>query len=391
MTTRNIVASTLGAVPHAEGVISRLACARVKAAGIALPPLLKKANLTVEQIDDSRVRLAARDQIRLLNLVADALRDDLLGVHLAQHFDLREMGLLYYVIASSETVIEALRRAVRYGVLVNEGVLQQCIVGRHIQIAFKYVGVSRHLDRHQSEFWMLLIVRVLRQLTGLRISARRVRLVHARKATPSAFASYFGADVKFGAALDEITFTGTVGRAHIVSADPYLNKLLVGQYEEALTRRRPARGPFQSIVENAIVPLLPHAEVRVGEIAHRLGLGQRTLARRLNDEGLTFSALLGRLRHDLADRYLADGDTSISQIAWLLGYQEVSAFSKAYKRWTGKTPRAMRNRDVAGLQSATPTSRVEPEGGRRRASRLANTDEASSSTLRSGRHVVRRA
>ena len=74
MTTRNIVASPLGAVPHADGVISRLACARAKTAGIALPPLLKKANLTVEQIDDSRVRLAARDQIRLLNLVADALR-----------------------------------------------------------------------------------------------------------------------------------------------------------------------------------------------------------------------------------------------------------------------------------------------------------------------------
>ena len=101
------------------------------------------------------------------------------------------------------------------------------------------------------------------------------------------------------------------------------------------------------MVENAIVPLLPHAEVRIGEIAHRLGLGQRTLARRLNDEGLTFSALLGRLRHDLADRYLADGDTSISQIAWLLGYQEVSAFSKAYKRWTGKAPRAMRTGGVA--------------------------------------------
>jgi hypothetical protein len=156
-----------------------------EAAGIALPPLLKKANLTVEQIDDSRVRLAARDQIRLLNLVADALRDDLLGVHLAQHCDLRQMGLLYYVLASSETVIEALRRAVRYGVLVNEGVLQQCTAGRQIRIAFKYVGVSRHLDRHQSEFWMLLIVRVLRQLTGLRISARRVRLVHARKKSPA--------------------------------------------------------------------------------------------------------------------------------------------------------------------------------------------------------------
>jgi AraC-like DNA-binding protein len=342
MTARGLDANTLGSVPHADGLTARLACARAKAAGIALPPLLKRANLTVQQIDDSRVRLAARDQIRLLNLIADALPDDLLGVHLAQHCDLREMGLLYYVLASSETVIEALRRAVRYAVLVNEGVLHQSIVGRQIRVAFKYVGVSRHVDRHQSEFWMVLLVRVLRQLTGVRVSARRVRLVHARQKTPDELASFFGGDIKFSAAVDEISFAGTIGSARVVSADPYLNKLLVGYYEDALTRRRPGRGSFRAMVENAIVPLLPHAEVRIGEIARQLGLGPRTLARRLNEEGLSFSALLARLRHDLADRYLAEGDTSISQIAWLLGYQEVSAFSKAYKRWTGKAPRAMR-------------------------------------------------
>ena len=342
MTPRSIDASTLGAVPHADGLVARLACARAQAAGIALAPLLKKADLTVQQIDDSRVRLVARDQIRLLNLIADALADDLLGIHLAQHCDLREMGLLYYVLASSETVIEALRRAVRYAVLVNEGVLHQCIVGRQIRLAFKYVGVSRHLDRHQSEFWMLLVVRVLRKLTGLRVCASRVRLVHARQRVPEELGSFFGADIEFGASVDEISFAGTIGSSPVISADPYLNKLLVGNYEDALSRRRAARGSSRALVENVIVPLLPHAEVRIGEVAKRLGLSQRTLARRLNQEGLTFSALLGRLRHDLADRYLADGDTSISQIAWLLGYQEVSAFSKAYKRWTGKAPRAMR-------------------------------------------------
>src|SRR4029434_7219148 len=144
------------------------------------------------------------------------LRDDLLGVHLAQHCDLRQLGLLYYVLASSETVIEALRGGVRYGVLVNEGVLQHCTAGRQIRIAFKYVGVSRHLDRHQSEFWILLIVLVLRHLTGLRVSAHRVRLVHARKKTPGEFAAYFGGDVRFGAAVDEITFAGAIGSAPIV-------------------------------------------------------------------------------------------------------------------------------------------------------------------------------
>ena len=247
------------------------------------------------------------------------------------------------MLASSETVIEALRRAVRYAVLVNEGVLQQCTVGRQIRIAFKYVGISRHLDRHQSEFWMMLLVRVLRQLTGLGVSASRVRLVHARQKTPRELAPFLGRDIRFGASVDEISFSAPIGSARVIGADPYLNKHLIAYYEDALARRRVSRGSFRAQVENAVVPLLPHAEVRIGEIARRLGLSQRTLARRLNEEGLSFSALLAGLRHDMADRYLADGDTSISQIAWLLGYQEVSAFSKAYKRWSGKAPREVRS------------------------------------------------
>ena len=343
MTPGGIDAATFGAVPHAEGLAARLACARATAAGIPLSSLLEKANLTAAQIDDPRIRLAVDDQIHLLNLIADALPDDLLGFHLAQHCDLREIGLLYYVLASSATVMEALRRAVRYAVLVNEGALHECIVGTHIRLAFRYVGVSRHRDRHQPEFWMLLMVRLLRQLTGHRISARRVRLIHARQKTPRELAAFFGRDIKFGASADEISFPATIGNALVISADPYLNKLLVAYHEDALARRRPAgRGSFRALVENAIVPLLPHAEVRIGEVARRLGLSQRTLTRRLNAEGLSFSQLLGELRHDLADRYLAEADTSISQVAWLLGYQEVSAFSKAYKRWTGKAPRATR-------------------------------------------------
>jgi AraC-like DNA-binding protein len=95
-------------------------------------------------------------------------------------------------------------------------------------------------------------------------------------------------------------------------------------------------------VENAIAPVLPHSKVRLDEIARKLGVSQRTLARRLALEGVTFSEVLERLRADLAARYLKERDLSISQIAWLLGYQEVSAFTHAFKRWTGRTPRAAR-------------------------------------------------
>src|SRR5262249_47426807 len=112
--------------------------------------------------------------------------------------------------------------------------------------------------------------------------------------------------------------------------------------EEALARRPPNHGSFRAQVENAIVPLLPHGKARAAEIAEHLGVSQRTLARRLAGEGATFSDLLETLRGDLARPYLGDDGPSISQVAWLLGYQEVSAFTHAFKRWTGMTPREAR-------------------------------------------------
>ncbi len=97
----------VGALPTASGAITRLAYAHAKEAGVELEPILKKVELTVHQIEDPSVRLRVRDQIRFLNLVAIALKDDFLGFHLAQSPDLREMGWLYYVSASSETMGEA--------------------------------------------------------------------------------------------------------------------------------------------------------------------------------------------------------------------------------------------------------------------------------------------
>jgi AraC-like DNA-binding protein len=93
--------------------------------------------------------------------------------------------------------------------------------------------------------------------------------------------------------------------------------------------------------------------------AQRLGVSRRTLARRLASEGHTFGEILDRLRFDLAKRYLHEHDLQISNVGWLLGYQETSAFYQAFRRWTGKTPHAGAfgelsalppKADIAGLQ-----------------------------------------
>jgi AraC-like DNA-binding protein len=82
--------------------------------------------------------------------------------------------------------------------------------------------------------------------------------------------------------------------------------------------------------------------VVVDDVARSLGMSKRTLARKLSDEGLNFTEVLQQLRRDLAVRYLDDSRLHISKIAWLLGFNDLSAFTHAFKRWTGKTPSQIR-------------------------------------------------
>jgi len=345
-TLHDLDTNSIGALPTTIGKITRLAYARAQAAGIELEPLLKKAGLTKQQIEDLGTRLSVQRQINFLNFTASALQDEFLGFHLAQPPDLRELGLLYYVPASSEILGEALRRVTRYSSMANESLSLKYLEGKDIRIAFSYVGVARHLDRHQVEFCLTALIRLCRKLTGYRVEPSRVRLIHRCARNFSEFAAFLGGDIEFGATVDEVSFAAPTSHIPVVSADPYLNKLLIANCEEALSHRPTKPGPFRSAVENAIAQLLPHGNARASEIARHVGLSQRTFARRLTSESLTFSEVLNSLRCDLATQYLADHALSISQIAWLLGYQEVSAFTNAFKRWTGKTPREARSQPL---------------------------------------------
>jgi Arabinose-binding domain of AraC transcription regulator, N-term len=142
------------AIPSTAGAITRRACAALGEAGIELAPLLARAGLTRQQVDDDHARISVRSQIRLLELAADAIQDELLGFHLARDFELRETGLLYYVLASSEKLGDSLHRAVRYSTIANEGIVLRFRDETDAAMTFTYGGVDRHSDRHQIEFWL---------------------------------------------------------------------------------------------------------------------------------------------------------------------------------------------------------------------------------------------
>jgi AraC-like DNA-binding protein len=342
LTVRDTNGVELDTFPSAMGIITRLAYDRAKREGVEVNGLLRKAGLTHQQIVDPRARLPVKAQIKFIDLAAVALKDDRLGFHLAQKFDLRKVGLLYYVLASSDTIDEALQRAARYSAIVNEGITLRFHERKNIGISFEYVGVARHSDCHQIEFAMVALIRTCRELTNRHLQASQVSFNHRRSNDTSEFRTFFGSDVMFSAAVDEVDFSSSIKQMPILGADPYLNGLLVEYCEQAISARATKPSSFELSVENALALLLPHGEARANAIARKLGVSRRTLARRLASERLTFAGLVQRFKCDLAKRHLEDKTLSISEIAWLLGYQDVSAFTHAFKRWTGTAPRAVR-------------------------------------------------
>jgi AraC-like DNA-binding protein len=332
----------LASIPMAGGGLSRLAIARLKSAGVEVAPLLKRVGLTPEVIADPEERLSVRSQIALLDEAASALKDDCLGFTLARDHDPREIGLLYYVMASSQTLGDGLKRVARYSRITNEALVVGYREGNRLVVSLSYSGVSRHSDRHQMEFCMFGLLRICRMLTGQNIVPQYFSIAHHRAEGASEMARFVGTKVEFGADRDEFALNVDARELPLTHADTHLNDLLLKYCEAALADRRGDTSQLRTRVENAISSLLPHGRVLVEDVARSLGMSKRTLARRLSDEGLNFTDILQQLRRDLAVRYLDDRKLHVSKIAWLLGFHEVSAFTHACKRWTGKTPREIR-------------------------------------------------
>jgi AraC-like DNA-binding protein len=337
------LANRLSSIPGSTGGIARLAFDRLRAAGINLAPVMSGAGLTPEDVEDRQRPLDATVQVRVLELAAKELHDDCFGFHLARGFELGEIGLLYYVMASSERLADALQNAERYCAINNEGVRLRVSLEHKFAIGFEYLNIARLSDRHHMEFWLATLVRICRTLTDSRLAPTQIKVKHFRPETPPDVRSQLGCEIDFAANSDQILFPTRIGALPVVGADVHLNKLLLQYAHEALSNRAPRRASIRSQVEDQIAQLLPHGKANASEIAGRLRMSRRTLARALSAEGAAFSGVLETLRRALAERYLRERELPIAEIAWLLGYSEISSFTHAFARWTGLTPTAFRN------------------------------------------------
>jgi AraC-like DNA-binding protein len=123
----------------------------------------------------------------------------------------------------------------------------------------------------------------------------------------------------------------------------YVQELLRNEADAMVAELDRARS-VRARVENILMPLLPRGRVSIEGVGKRLGLSRPTLFRRLREEGVTFEQVVDELRHRLAVHYLSANNASVRQTAHLLGYSDASAFSRAFKRWTGHSPRGIATR-----------------------------------------------
>jgi len=328
----------------ADGVATRLAITELKKAKIDPGPLLVKAGISLLDLGEEPKRVGAESQIRFLEIAAEALGDLALGLHLAQHFDLRECGMLYYVLAASPNLGEAICNLARYLAVSNESIrLGVAERTKNTVLAVNY-RIPRHSDRLFVEYGYAVVLRAFRELTDRNVSPKAVTFIHSRNTNKAEFDRFYGCPVRFNATADTMVLPTELLSTLILTSDKYLLQILKDACEEVLAKRGKISGTLRAMVENEIAQLLPHGKAQVEKVASNLGMSDRTLARRLSEEGTSYAAILNELRRDLSARYLKDPALSLNQIAWLLGYSMVTSLNHALRRWTGNNPKSMGTR-----------------------------------------------
>jgi AraC-like DNA-binding protein len=346
---------TGSALPTVTGFAAKQAIAALRKRGVAIVSLLRRAGLSERDLagvggSPTDHRVPAEAQARFLDYAAEAMDDSAFGLHLAEQTDPRDAGIFFYVASGAKNFGEALALFERYFRIVNEAVrLKMRRTGEGLAAEVEFVGLPRHVVRQNSEFGISVILKALREIAGRNIRPTRVAFVHARNSDLQDFERFYGCTVEFGrgasegASSDLLEFSNDAITVPLITADVKLLKALKPFCDMAAKERRTAAGTLRAAVENEAERLLPHGKATAQTVAKALATSVRTLSRRLADEGTTFAEVIDQLRRSLALQYLKDPGMSLSQIAWLLGYEGSTSFNHAFKRWTGRSPSVARN------------------------------------------------
>ncbi len=278
-----------------------------------------------------------------LQRAAEALHDPLLGLHLGQRISPRHLGVLGYVLLACGSVAGALQRMERYHRLIYDvNPMQLQHTGDHVDLCWS--AENGRPGALVDETAIAALLQFCRDITNQPdASPMRVEFINPRPADIGPYERWFGCPVSFDHQETRVSISLSLLNTPLRTADPALIAILEEQAGALLDSLEQQHGKdLARQVQQMLVGQLREGPASAARIADELHTSVRHLHRRLAAEGCNFRQLLQQTRQQLANDYLADPRLQLSEVAALLGFSEQSAFSRAFKNWTGLSPAQFR-------------------------------------------------
>ncbi|MGD2052795.1 MAG: AraC family transcriptional regulator ligand-binding domain-containing protein [Gammaproteobacteria bacterium] len=304
-------------------------------------PLYRKAGINPALLKKSNARISIAHVDELWRLAAELLDDPCFGVKMAENWHPSYVGALGYAWCASSTLKTAFNRVVRYIHVVSEDL--------NIKLANTPAGLKVIIDLEKSVFTLpqhhdvvlSVLMHMCRFNYGDELMPSEVCLAHAQPPCEKTISAYFRIPVVYNAPVSSITLSkydvektlGSGNKELVLLHDEFLMKYLIEIKKGDIVRQ----------IQSVIIENLPSGNVTDNLIARELNLSERSLQRKLKERGTSFRALLDNVRKMAAIQYIKNPVNSMSDIAFLLGFSEQSAFSRAFKKWTGTSPIKYRN------------------------------------------------
>lgn len=281
-------------------------------------------------------RMPAEAYCQLLIKAAERLHDPLLGLHLGQFMKPSQLGALGYVLLACENLGAALMRIQRYHRLVHDiNPIEHEL--RNGQLVLSWGVAHGKPGALFDEVGITGIVQFGRDLCGQKLALHAVDFVNPPPPDTRPYSAYFGCPVRFAQPVTRLVIPLDTLAAPLRQPDPTLLKLMEAQVDAAMAEL-PQAGDLAETTRRVIAHLAPHGLPELEQVAHELRLSPRVFYRRLAEQGLNFRELREAALQQVAELHLRDPRLTLAEVSALLGYAEQSAFSRAFKRWTGTAP-----------------------------------------------------
>jgi len=191
--------------------------------------------------------------------------------------------------------------------------------------------------RQSNEHGMTIVVNTLRMMVGSQWAPQEVQFAHEAPAQTSEHHRIFHSPVVFGCETNALVIDLGFTERQVPAADQQLYQIM-RQYLDQVLSEMPREDGLLSSIRKAIAESMRDGDPTLARVAKKMAMGPRTLQRRLKEYGFDFKKLVEDTRQRFAVSYLKDRKNTLTEVAFLLGYSELSAFNRAFKRWTRSTP-----------------------------------------------------